>query len=268
MNTILFNTLHLLFWMQVLVATAQPPNFRTVDNIAFQRGEKLNYHVYYHSMLTGNILAGKASLEIKPENPKMLGRDIMHVVGLGTSAGSFDWFFKVRDRYETYIDEKAIVPWYLMRRVDEGGYKITQDMVFNHYKNTVKCNDKTYRIPAYTQDILSFFYAARSMNTSTLKKGDSFPLSFFLDDSVYTIKIMYEGRETIKTKAGTFKCLRFKPTVLTGNVFKDPYPMTLWVTDDKNHIPVLLKSAVIVGSVKLELVNFSGLLHPSIAKID
>ena len=64
------------------------------------------------------------------------------------------------------------------------------------------------------------------------------------------------------TELGTFRCLRFKPMVATGNVFSQPYPMDVWVTDDKNHLPVLAKSVVIVGSVKLELISYSGLANP------
>jgi hypothetical protein len=35
--------------------------------------------------------------------------------------------------------------------------------------------------------------------------------------------------------------------------------MDLWISDDRNHIPILARSEVIVGSVKMELVKFTGL---------
>jgi hypothetical protein len=50
--------------------------------------------------------------------------------------------------------------------------------------------------------------------------------------------------------------------VAVGEVFADPYPMEMWVTDDKNKIPVLMKSAVFIGSVKIELVEYRGLKWP------
>ena len=53
-----------------------------------------------------------------------------------------------------------------------------------------------------------------------------------------------------------------------GEVFDEPYPMTLWVTDDKNLVPILGSSAVIIGSIKLELIEIEGLRHPMDAKID
>jgi hypothetical protein len=61
---------------------------------------------------------------------------------------------------------------------------------------------------------------------------------------------------------GKVRCIKLKPQVLTGNVFKDPYPVTLWVSDDKNKIPIMAESAIIVGKVKLELIYYEGLRNP------
>ena len=54
----------------------------------------------------------------------------------------------------------------------------------------------------------------------------------------------------------------------TGEVFDDPYPLSVWITDDKNHIPVLLESKIIVGSVKIELIKYSGLANPLTSEIE
>jgi hypothetical protein len=80
-----------------------------------------------------------------------------------------------------------------------------------------------------------------------------------LDDTVYSTKVMFMGKETIKCALGKVRCIKIKPQVLTGTVFKDPYPVLLWVTDDKNRVPILAESEILVGKVKLELVSYSGL---------
>ncbi|MGI8893419.1 MAG: DUF3108 domain-containing protein, partial [Bacteroidia bacterium] len=96
---------------------------RKVENNAFKPGEKLKYRVHY-----GFVDAGEAILEVQPKIKKHAGRDVYHIVGTGKSLGAFDWFYKVRDRYETFIDTEAMVPWYFIRKVDEGGYKIDETM--------------------------------------------------------------------------------------------------------------------------------------------
>lgn len=78
--------------------------FRKVENKAFRQGEKLTFDVKY-----GFVTAGIASFEI-PAIKKMSGRDTYHVTFEVNTVPSFDGFFKVRDRYETYIDVEGIFP--------------------------------------------------------------------------------------------------------------------------------------------------------------
>ena len=251
--------------MGVAFLNAQPS--RTVTNTAFIRGEYLKYKVYYDAILTGKVNAGEAELEVKDENKIIAGRNTFHVVGLGLSNNLFNFFFKVVDRYETYFDEQALIPWLFVRRVNEGGYKISQDVTFNQFKNystTVNNKNNTTtnkNTPQNVQDIISAIYYMRTFDFSNAVTGQSYAVPFFLDDSIYTSKIIYQGKEDITIDYGTFHCLKFKPMVATGSVFKDPYPMTLWISDDKNHIPILAESAVIVGNVKLELIKCSGLAN-------
>lgn len=252
----------------IVLLSVSAQDLRKIDNQAFQRGEKIVYKAYYDSFVTGHVVAGEASLEIEKENRVIANRNTMHVIGLGKTRGLFNFFFKVVNRYETYIDEQAIVPLLFIRRINEGGYKKSQDVTFNHFKNLAISNTATVPVTDYIQDIISAFYYARTLNiTPETKIGDEFPVNFFLDDSVYTTKIVFDGRENIKTDLGTFKCLRFKPMVLTGTIFSQPYPMTLWISDDKNKVPILAESGILVGSVKMELIKYSGLKNPFTAKI-
>ncbi|MFA4851932.1 MAG: DUF3108 domain-containing protein [Bacteroidales bacterium] len=256
-----------------IVLSLQAQTLRTATNTAFKRGEYLRYKAYYDAILTGKVNAGEAELEIKNENKLIANRSTFHVAGLGLTKGAFNIFFKVVDRYETYIDENALIPWVFIRRVNEGGYKISQDLTFNQFKKTVisvnnKNNTtKTIVVVENIQDIISAIYYARTLDFSNAKIGQEFPIPFFLDDSIYISKIIYQGKENITIGIGTFRCLKFKPMVATGEVFSDPYPMTLWVTDDKNHIPLLAESAIIVGSVKMELIKYSGLANTLSSKI-
>lgn len=238
-------------------------DLRVLKNEAFQRGEKLKYRLHY-----GFMDAGIAELEIKDEVKEIGPRKTYHIVGKGTSKGAFDWFFKVRDRYETYIDEQAIVPWMFIRRVYEGGYTINQDYFFNHYTKKVKVEEgKSFDIPEGTQDMLSAFYAARCLDFSNAKEGDIFTITSFVDKEIFPLQIKFVGKETIKTNLGKFKCLKFYPVVQKGRVFKKEEDLRVWISDDKNHIPIRAQAEVLVGSIKMDLDGYSGLANP-ISKVD
>lgn len=247
---------------QIESTDVSPKELPMMNNNAFKRGEILTFRMHY-----GIIDAGIASLGVTEDAKEIGGRKTLHVVGLGSSRGAFDFFYKVRDRYETYIDEEAMVPWLFVRRVNEGGYKINQDYIFNHYNKKVNVgNGETYDIEANMQDMLSAFYHARNLDLSNAKPGETYSLNCFMDKEVWPLKIKFIGRENITTELGTFKCLKFRPIVQKGRVFKDEEDLNIWITDDKNHIPVLGQADVFVGSIKAELKSYSGLANP-VAKI-
>ncbi|MBE0639536.1 MAG: DUF3108 domain-containing protein [Bacteroidales bacterium] len=236
--------------------------YRKVENNAWEIGETLHYRVYYESLLTGQINAGTAEIEIKKSNKKFDGREVVHIVGIGKSNRTFDFFFKVRDRFESFVDKESLAPHHFIRRTKEGGYVRDDDVDFDHAKGIAKSRKKSKTITPYVQDILSATYYARTLNADTLKVGDNISVNYYLDDSLYISVIQFQGREIVETSLGVFRCLAFKPMVATGEVFSNPYPMTLWITDDENKIPVLAESAVIVGSVKMELTEYSNLKNP------
>ncbi len=239
---------------------------RKVENVSFNPGEKLKYRVHY-----GFVDAGEAILEVKPELKTFGGRECYHIVGTGRSLGAFDWFFKVRDRYESFIDREAMVPWYFVRRVDEGGYIINENVSFNPYKNTAssestrnkKPTEKgTYEVPAHIQDMVSAFYYSRTLDITNLKIGDITPIEAFIDNEVVPLNIKFVGREVVKNRMGTFNCVKFKPLLQSGRVFKEKEEMTIWISDDLNKIPIRLETAVVVGSVKMDLVSAENLRNP------
>lgn len=243
-------------------------SMRYVENTAFDRGEKLTFRVYYQSFITGKVTAGEAKLEVKNKIVTKSNRPTYHIIGTGQSKGAFNFFFKVNDRFETFVDEQALIPWYFTRRTREGGFKKDDEVTFRQNNGVAVSRSAIKNIPKNTQDILSVFYYARTLDITGMQPDDSFPLAFFLDDSVYVSKIVFLGREQVKTELGTFNCLKFKPMVIKGDVFSEPYPMELWITDDKNRIPVMVSSALIVGSAKMELVDYEGLKNPINSLVD
>jgi len=232
--------------------------YRTVKHNAFKAGEKLTYRMHY-----GIIDAGEAILEVKKTDKKVKGRSLLHVVGAGRTLGAFNWVFKVRDRYESYIDSEGVFPWMFIRRVDEGGYKINQDYIFKQDDLKVKTQDKKeYDVPGGIQDMLSSFYYARTLDYKNAKVNQEFAMDMFIDNEVFPFKIKYLGTETIKTRKGKFECIKLRPLMMKGRVWEDEESMTIWVTNDNNKVPVLMETKISVGAVKATLTGWEGLSSP------
>lgn len=231
--------------------------FRKIQNNAFKIGEKLTYTMHY-----GFVDAGKAVLEVKSTDKKINGRDMFHVVGKGKTLGAFNWFFKVQDRYETYMDAQSMFPWIFIRRVYEGGTVINQDYTFFQHKQLVNDGKSNHEVPANIQDMISSYYYARTLDFSNAEEGDVFEFNTFVDGEVYPLKIKFLGKETIKIRTGKYKCLKFCPVIQTGRIFKNEEDLQVWISDDENKIPLLAKANIMVGSIKMEVTEYEGLNSP------
>lgn len=250
-------------FQNAVASGADKPGLHNRKNSAFKAGEILTYRLHY-----GIIDAGIAVLEVKPQLKEIGGRKIYHVVGNGYTKGSFDWFYKVRDRYETFIDSSALVPWMFMRRVDEGGFKFSQDYVFNRHTNKVDCgNNEVFPIRDDTQDMISAFYAARNIDFASAKIGEILTVDCFVDKEDWPMKVKYVGKETIKSDIGKIRCLKFRPIVQKGRVFKKEEDLTVWISDDPNHIPIRAEAKILFGAVKADLMSVQNNLSP-MAKVE
>ncbi|MEO8066448.1 MAG: DUF3108 domain-containing protein [Flavobacteriales bacterium] len=236
---------------------------RRLPHSAFKPGERLEYVVHY-----GFLNAGVAVLELKQTDVEFQGRRMLHAVGTGKSMGAFNTFYNVNDLYESYFDSVGVFPWAFKRHVDEGGYTFSQDYVFLQHRAEVTTQEKkTFKIPAHTQDMISAFYFARTLDFGSAAKGDVFTIDCFVDNEEWPLQMKVMGRETIKLRNGKYRCIKFQPIVQEGRVFETNDDLNVWVTDDANHIPVLAQAKVLVGSIKMELSGYSGLANP-ISKVE
>jgi hypothetical protein len=168
----------------------------------------------------------------------------------------------VRDRYESYIDTLHMQPMKFVRHIEEGNYKKQENIIFNQQLNTASGAEGVYKIPNCIQDVVSSIYYLRNIDFNRYKPEDKIPFNLFLDNQVYNVYIKYLGKERVKTQFGTFNAIKFKPLLLKGTLFEGGEKMTIWVTDDLNHIPVRIESSIIVGSIKADMMGFKSIRYP------
>ncbi len=221
-------------------------------------GEEVVYKAYYHWGAM-NIGAGEATFKTTLE--VLNNKPVYHIISEGKTYRTYDWFFKVRDKYETYIDTATMLPLKFVRNVNEGGFKIYNNVQFNHGLGNAVSTTKVTKIPSCTQDVLSMVYYARNIDFADYKVGDKIPFDMYIDDEVFHLYIKYLGKETLKTSFGKFNVIKFAPLLIKGTMFKGGEGMTVWATDDLNHIPIRIESNISVGSVRIDLIKAKGLTN-------
>jgi hypothetical protein len=258
---ILFPVLISIIFIISFLVPAQKEDFRTIENRAFKVGEKLTFDVKY-----GFVTAGVATFEV-PKIRKISGREAYHVTFEVNTVSSFDWIYKVRDRYETFIDVQGIFPWRFEQHIREGGYSRDFAAFFDQRKGKAKTSEGEYDIPKYVNDIVSAFYLARTFDYSTLNINDKIPLKNFYKDKVYDLDVRYLGKETIEVPAGKFRCIVVEPLVQEGGLFKSEGNIMVWLTDDDLKIPVRVKTKVVIGSIDADLTGYENLAGNLSSKI-
>lgn len=224
-----------------------------LDNI--QSGEVLNYRIHY-----GVLNAGTATLSATKTSYK--GQPHYYVKGYGRTTGAVRAFFKVEDHYESYINERSGLPSFYVRNVQEGGYTQHLETLFNHNNNTLQLTDKeknttkTLKTVRGVQDMLSAFYHLRSLEPSDLKVGSVRKLNIWIDDELFPFQLKVVGTENVKTKFGTINCLKIIPQVISGRVFRDKEGVTLWVSNDRNLVPISIKAELAVGSLRASIDSY------------
>ncbi len=233
--------------------------FCGVRNYSFQQGESVMFTVFY-AVAGVYINAGTAQFTTTLEH--FNNQPVYHVVATGSSNSGYDWIFKVRDSYESYFDTTHLQPLKFIRNIQEGGYKKHENVSFNKAAGTAITGEGVFKVPECIQDVISSMYYARNIDFAKYQVGDKIAFNLFLDNKVYNVYIRYMGKDKIKTKYGKFNAIKIKPLLLEGTLFKGGEKMTIWVSDDANHIPLRIESAIAVGSIKVDMMQYRNLRHP------
>jgi hypothetical protein len=234
-------------------------DFCGIKNTSFKAGESITFKVYY---TLGRMFIGAGEATFNCNLEKFNGRDVYHVAADGKTYRTYDWFFKVRDKYQSYIDTATLMPVKFLRHVEEGGYRLDQDVTFYQDQHNAISNKGTFKVPPCVQDVISAIYYARNINFDHYKPGDKIPFNMFLDDKVYNIYVRYIGKETVETKFGKFRAIRFAPLLIEGSMFEGGEKMSVWVSDDGNKIPLRIDSPISVGSIKVDMIGYKNIRYP------
>ncbi|UCG52380.1 MAG: DUF3108 domain-containing protein [Candidatus Latescibacterota bacterium] len=217
------------------------------DFVGFGEGERLVYAVQY-----GIVNAGEATLEVR--NIALIeDTPCYNIVSNARTNDVFSVFYKVRDRFVSLMDTTELVSLRYEKHLREGRYKNDRHVVFDQKEHKAYYEDKVIPIAPRTQDVLSAMYYVRTL---PLEVGQSIAVANHTDGKNYPLLIKVLGEERVKVEAGTFDCLIVEPFLRYPGIYRQKGRVKVWVTKDRYHIPVLVKSKVIIGEVSAVLKEF------------
>ena len=245
---------------------------------AFKGGEQFTFSVSYSlaKVLSGDV----GEVTFKTTNTLLNNIPTYRITANAKTLPNYRLFYVLDDTYDTWLDIETLRPLKFSSRLREDKYRYRADLTYDWDSmvvHTVKRNlkwpedkSKTIQLTPGSFDALAVFYNLRSQDASSFRPGENRRMELLLDDTIRVVNYKFIGREnkTIK-KMGTFRTLKFSCQLATseGQSFDDGSEFFLWISDDKNKIPLYIESPIKVGSIKGSLVKYQGLKYPLDSKI-
>ncbi len=261
----------------ILAALTLPLVVTGQKEAAFKAGEKLSYsisHSYVKSNIIGVVFNTTATM--------IDGRQALKVQATGKTLAGYRTFFDMNDVYETWLDATSLRPLRFACRLQEGKYRFRADYNYDWANSVVNTSfrklsrpdetRKTLALQAGAGDALAIFYNLRCDDIATFTPGQQRTMRLVLDDTVRVLRYRFVGKEQRKVgRLGRFNTLKIVCSMASSTdpdaqVFADGSDFTLWLSDDKNHIPLYLESPIKFGSIVATLTKYEGLKHPLSSK--
>ena len=228
-------------------------------NQAFIKDEKLIYQIKY-----GFVVGGITTLSLT--DTVFDGKKVFHALAIGQTTGLANTIYGVEDIYESWFDKKTNLPLKSVRDIKEGRYKHYNEATYNRKNNTVTSSiSGVHSVPEKILDLSSTFYYLRRVDFSKVNVGDTVFVNMYFSDEVFPFHLVFNGKETIRTKFGKISCVKLSPIVEVGRMFKSSNDLAIWLTDDDNCIPIMVRMDIrIVGAVYLKLIQYENTANPLI----
>jgi hypothetical protein len=229
---------------------------------AFMPGEEIRYRVHYSI-----FNAGEAIMRVTNQHYRVNNRICYRAEVIGNSTGAFDRIVRIRDVWGSYFDTIGYQPQKSFRSIQENRYRKKEEIYFDYAKNTARIqseNGSPEEIPvqANVQDMVSGYYFLRLQKYDHLRNNDTIRLTGIFENKTYNFKIIYLGKERIKTKFGKADSFVISPIMPDNKLFSGRNPIKMWISDDQNRIPLKIEAELVLGSLDLDISDYANLKYP------
>jgi Protein of unknown function (DUF3108) len=214
----------------------------------FPHGQTLHYEAEWRF-----LPAGVATLRIERAG----GQE--HVSATADSTGVVALLYRVQDQFNSYFDGKGLCSYKLLKHTEEGLHRRDTVISYDYARGKAILEERNLKdnqqkktendIPSCVTDVLSGIFYVGSL---PLPSGANYRFPLNNGGKTVTVQAHVEGKEQIKTPAGTFQTVRVGPEgdsgILSGRIW-------IWYTDDARHLPVRMRAKLFWGMLTIDLTS-------------
>ena len=246
-----------------VVGIAQERNQAHHDYV--QPGEVLTYKISYGFLSIGEAVIATSSTQHTLNNTPCYKVDIT-----GRTTGAVGWVAKVDDKWGSFLNAKSLLPVKNYRVVRENNYKRDEVTYFDHQGNKIRYyrydhgagkykDAEIFEFTETVRDLIGGYQYLRQLDYKAMAVGDTINLFGFFEDDFYNFKILYKGKEKLKTPFGKIVALKLVPVMPDNKVFDGENSISLWLSDDSNRIPLKAEANMFIGRAVIEISKYENL---------
>jgi len=241
-----------------------------LETPVFQSGETAKFHIYFN---WGFIWVHAGDVDFSVQTKNLNGERVLSLKVTGYTHSAFEKMYRIRDTFEVFVDTLNYNPVYYREVKHEDRYYANTRYTYKRQKDstTIYANfirktrewKDTLRINNNTFDLVTTCYRVRNLDDKKLVKNQLIPIPMLFDNVVHNLGLTYKGKETVTVRGkGKYRALKFVPKLVTGDLFKKEGDMTIYVSDDANHVPLLVEAKIKVGYIKAVLADVKNTKYP------
>lgn len=226
----------------------------SAEECVVQPGEKIVYRAHY-----GFFTAGYATFST--QDPVGDEKDILFTDIDFKTTSFVEKLFKIHYAFESEYFVQDCLPRYAGYKLVEGDRSWEDKTLFKqqeHYLVSENNGELNFG-EAPVRDIVSAIGYIRSIDWSKYQQNDTISfLMYFREHEIFPLNVIYQGKETVKLDGGEVRCIKLNPVNEPGKLFNGKSTINIWLSDDAYKVPVLISTDVLIGSFKLDLVEYEG----------
>jgi len=255
-----YEVLICLIFLAFFITSSKPAE--KMFHSAYLPGEIIQYRIHY-----GFITAGEAFMRLTDKYYYVNKKVCYRAEIIGNSTGAFSSIVRIRNVYGAYFDTTEFKPQKAFRSISENKYRKKEETFFDYANNKASIRDEdspVEEVPIYPNilDMVSGYYFLRLQNYEGISKNDTIKLKGIFENKTYDFKILYLGKQLVKTEFGKIASFVISPIMPENSLFRGKYPIKMWISDDGNRIPLKIEAELMLGSVELDMLDYDNLKYP------
>jgi hypothetical protein len=226
-------------------------------------GEKLEFKLSY-----GWFTVGRAVWYTDHNYQTMNGEKCIKFKVTARSAGLAGIFATVEDEWGEYMRPSDFLPVLAYRDLKEGKYIIDEKTYFDYSQKKIRTEVVKRGNPKPTEyfnmeknrlAMLGAFMQMRCIDYAKYKPGDRIRIEAFFEGEPYELDVIYKGKEELRSKVGRLQAYKLVPLMPENRLFPGKEPIAVWISADKNRLPLRADANMYFGSAYVELTNYKNI---------